>query len=54
MHPGEKTGGVMYTSILLRISMTAAVLALAMTAVTLWLCRSGFLGLTGITRRKVV
>jgi len=40
----------MLRSLLLRFTLTAAILALAMTAVTLWLCRFSFAGLTAMTR----
>jgi len=42
----------MTPSVLLRFTLTAAILALTMTAVTLWLCRSSFVGLTGMARGK--
>jgi len=39
---------------LLRLTLTAVVLALTMTAVILWLFRLSLLGLTGMVRRKAV
>ena len=48
----NKTGGVMRPSLLLRISLSAAVLALSTIAVTLWILRCSLLGLIGMTRAK--
>jgi len=42
----------MHSSLLLRLTLTAAILALTMTAVILWLCRCSFVGLTGMSRGK--
>ena len=44
----------MHPSLLLRLMLTTVVLALTMTAVTLWLCRFSFAGLTGMARGKAI
>ena len=44
----------MQPSLLLRIPFAAVILALATTAVTLWLFRCSLLGLIGMTRGKPV
>jgi hypothetical protein len=43
----------MHPPLLLRLTLTAAILALTMTAVILWLCRFSFAGLTAMTRSKL-
>ena len=44
----------MKSSLLLRLILSTVIFAIALTAITLWLFRSGLAGLTDMTRSKAI
>ena len=48
----HKRGGVMKSSLLIRLMLSTVIFALAMTAIALWLFRSSLVGIMDLTRNK--